>query len=65
MAIFEGRSKNLGEEGQFIHWGATSQDVMNTSLVLQAREALDILLERLREIEDCLANHLKTYADTP
>ena len=31
------------EAARFVHWGATSQDVNDTGLVLQIRQALDIL----------------------
>ena len=27
--------------GEFVHWGATSQDIMDTALVMQVRDALD------------------------
>ena len=29
-----------GEDGGWVHWGVTTQDVIDTALVLQAREAL-------------------------
>jgi 3-carboxy-cis,cis-muconate cycloisomerase len=34
MAIIEGWRENLGDEGRFVHWGSTSQDVMDTTVVL-------------------------------
>ncbi len=36
-------AKDDPEAAQFVHWGATSQDANDTGLVLQIREALDIL----------------------
>jgi 3-carboxy-cis,cis-muconate cycloisomerase len=36
--------------GRYVHWGATSQDVIDTGMVLQAREGLDLLERRLREV---------------
>lgn len=65
MAIIEGWRENLGDDGRFVHWGSTSQDVMDTTVVLQVREALDVLLERLRAIEGRLADHVEAHADTP
>lgn len=41
------------EAGQFIHYGATTQDISDTALILQLRQAWDIVAEktvRLREI---------------
>ena len=32
-----------GEAASFVHWGATSQDILDTALVLQLREALALL----------------------
>lgn len=65
MAIIEGWRENLGDEGRFVHWGSTSQDVIDKTVVLQVRDALDVLLERLRTIERRLADHVEAHADTP
>src|SRR5689334_12518307 len=34
-----------GEAQRFVHWGATSQDVIDTALMLQIRDGLDLLIE--------------------
>lgn len=39
----------------YVHWGATSQDIMDTGLVLRLAQALDILLRRLARVGDQLA----------
>src|SRR5271170_6909592 len=36
-------AKDDAEAARFVHWGATSQDANDTGLVLQIRQALDIL----------------------
>ena len=36
-----------GEAATFVHWGATSQDILDTALVLQLRDALALLARRL------------------
>ena len=36
------------QAAQFVHWGATSQDAMDTGLVLQLRAALDLVEADLR-----------------
>jgi 3-carboxy-cis,cis-muconate cycloisomerase len=36
-------AKDDPEAARFVHWGATSQDANDTGLVLQIREALDVL----------------------
>jgi 3-carboxy-cis,cis-muconate cycloisomerase len=37
--------RQLGQriDARYVHWGATSQDAMDTGLVLQVRQALDLL----------------------
>jgi 3-carboxy-cis,cis-muconate cycloisomerase len=36
-----------GDAQQFVHWGATSQDAIDTALMLQMRKGLDLLLDGL------------------
>jgi 3-carboxy-cis,cis-muconate cycloisomerase len=36
-------SELAGEAGTYVHWGATSQDALDTALVLQVRDGLDLL----------------------
>src|SRR5262249_59865023 len=33
-------AKQCGEAGRYVHWGATTQDIMDTATVLQLREPL-------------------------
>jgi 3-carboxy-cis,cis-muconate cycloisomerase len=40
---------------RFVHWGATSQDAMDTGLVLQLRDALDLIEADLVRLSDVLA----------
>lgn len=46
-------AERCGETGGFVHWGATTQDVMGTGLVLQVRAALESI-RRLTEPSDYL-----------
>lgn len=43
------------EAARFVHWGATSQDVIDTGMVLQLRQALDIISIEVAELADTLA----------
>ena len=36
-------TKQCGEAGRYVHWGATTQDIMDTAVVLQLRAGLDII----------------------
>ncbi|MEM9354814.1 MAG: 3-carboxy-cis,cis-muconate cycloisomerase [Pseudomonadota bacterium] len=52
------------EAGAFVHWGATSQDVTDTSLVLRIRKALDIIEQRLIGLASQLADMAEAHRAT-
>ncbi len=54
-----------GEAGGYVHWGATTQDIMDTANVLQIRAALQIVARDLREVRDILAKMARKYRNTP
>jgi 3-carboxy-cis,cis-muconate cycloisomerase len=54
-----------GDAGRFVHWGATTQDIMDTGNVLQIRAALSIVDRDLREVRKILADMARKYRDTP
>ncbi|MGY3606480.1 MULTISPECIES: class-II fumarase/aspartase family protein [unclassified Bradyrhizobium] len=58
-------SEAAGEAGRYVHWGATTQDIMDTANVLQIRAALQIVARDLREVRDILATMARKYRDTP
>ncbi|HVB23883.1 MAG TPA: 3-carboxy-cis,cis-muconate cycloisomerase [Ktedonobacteraceae bacterium] len=39
-----------GDARQYVHWGATSQDAIDTAIMLQMRDGLDLLVEGLLAI---------------
>jgi len=51
--------------GEYCHWGATTQDIMDTATVLQIRASLDLVDADLRAIEAALATLARRYRDTP
>ncbi len=53
-----------GEAANFVHWGATSQDIMDTGLVLRLRDCLEGFDTRLAAASDALAKQAKRYRDT-
>ena len=53
------------EAARHVHWGATSQDVIDTGSVLQLREALQLLTVELAELADALASVAHQYRATP
>ncbi len=47
--------KQVGDAGRYLHWGATTQDIMDTATVLQVRSGLDLIDRDLKTIGDDLA----------
>jgi 3-carboxy-cis,cis-muconate cycloisomerase len=54
-----------GNLGQWCHWGATTQDIMDTADVLQIRDALTLVSAELDAIAVALAGLAETWADQP
>jgi 3-carboxy-cis,cis-muconate cycloisomerase len=54
-----------GEAGRYLHWGATTQDIMDSAVVLQVRDALALVEKDLDELRAILARQAKRYRDTP
>jgi 3-carboxy-cis,cis-muconate cycloisomerase len=52
------------EPGRWTHWGATTQDVLDTALVLQLRDALALLDADLNTLVAALAKLARTHRDT-
>src|SRR5215475_7485031 len=57
--------KQCGDAGRYIHWGATTQDIMDTAVVLQVREGLTIIEKEINELRGILAKLARKYRDTP
>ncbi|MBI5583302.1 MAG: 3-carboxy-cis,cis-muconate cycloisomerase [Deltaproteobacteria bacterium] len=53
-----------GEARKYVHWAATSQDVMDTALVLQLRRGLPLLLADLLTLGDRCAGLAKAHRRT-
>jgi 3-carboxy-cis,cis-muconate cycloisomerase len=57
--------RELGpEHGAWLHWGATSQDLVDTGLVLRLRRVLDILDARLERLVAALGAEAERHRDT-
>lgn len=49
---------------QWLHWGATSQDIVDTAAVLQLRDCLQLLEIRLKQTIDALQEQSSRHAQT-
>lgn len=54
-----------GEAGRYVHWGATTQDIIDTALVLQLRDALELIRQDLDGTKAALAELARRHRDTP
>lgn len=54
-----------GEAGRYVHWGATTQDIMDTANVLQLRDGLALVEADIRELRGILAALAAKHRDTP
>ena len=64
VGLVAGLSKAAGEAGGWTHWGATTQDIMDTATVLQVRDGLDLIETELSEILAALAGQADKHRDT-
>lgn len=53
------------EHAQYIHWGATSQDIMDTGLILRLRQVQAIFDKRLTTLIRVLGGLAESHADLP
>nr|WP_283107552.1 3-carboxy-cis,cis-muconate cycloisomerase [Pseudomonas syringae] len=53
------------EAERYVHMGATSQDVMDSGLVLQIRQAIVLLERDLAQLAEALAEQAQRHAGTP
>jgi 3-carboxy-cis,cis-muconate cycloisomerase len=58
-------SAALGDAGRYVHWGATTQDIMDTAVVLQLRDGLGLIERDLDAVGAALAGLAARHRDTP
>ena len=57
-------SRGAGEAGGWTHWGATTQDIMDTATVLQVRQGLVLIEAEMRAILKALTDQARTHRGT-
>lgn len=63
QAVVAALKKQCGKHADWVHFGATSQDIEDTALILCLVEALKIIGERLVELDKRLAEKAEKFAD--
>ncbi|WP_116141087.1 3-carboxy-cis,cis-muconate cycloisomerase [Trinickia diaoshuihuensis] len=58
-------AERAAEAAKYVHWGATSQDIIDSGMVLQLRDALDRIETGVDALCDVLARQAAAYRDTP
>lgn len=64
MAVVEALAEACGEEGALIHFGATSNDILDTATALQFKDALQIIELKLLKLEEILIGLAEKYKKT-
>ncbi|MER6991298.1 adenylosuccinate lyase family protein [Saccharopolyspora hirsuta] len=57
-------AEQCGEAGGYLHWGATTQDIMDTATMLQCRDGLDLVAAALDRVRAVLRRLAAEHVDT-
>jgi 3-carboxy-cis,cis-muconate cycloisomerase len=57
--------KQCGDAGRFVHWGATTQDIMDTADVLRVRAGLEIIEADIAALRRILVELATRHRNTP
>lgn len=58
-------ARQAGDAGGYVHWGATTQDIMDTAVALQLRDAFDLVDADISALRRILAGLARKHRDTP
>jgi len=64
VGVVAGLSQAAGAHGGWTHWGATTQDIMDSATVLQVRDGLGLLRADLVALAAALAAQARAHRDT-
>jgi adenylosuccinate lyase len=57
-------ARHCGAAGKYIHWGATTQDIMDTAVALQLKDAYGLLRRDLLALEQQMIDLAERHRDT-
>lgn len=58
------KSKCSGEAGEYVHWGATTQDITDTGVILQVKQVYELLERDINELLAALIEKAEKYKST-
>jgi len=64
MALVRALSEVCGSSGAYVHLGVTSYDIVDTARALQLKDAINLILQRLDELEITLLKAAEKYKKT-
>ncbi|MGT2929803.1 adenylosuccinate lyase [Streptococcus dentasini] len=65
IALIQGLQEKVGgQAGEFVHYGVTTQDIVDSGTMLQVKEAYAIILQHTQELITALANLTRKYRAT-
>ncbi len=64
VGLVAGLSRAAGSAGRWTHWGATTQDIMDTATVLQVRDGLALIRAELLAVTRALAIRAEEHRGT-
>ncbi|MGQ9461169.1 MAG: adenylosuccinate lyase [Candidatus Bathyarchaeaceae archaeon] len=64
MALVQALAEVCGPSGAYVHLGATSSDILDTATALQLKEALELIEQRLDDLERVLIEGAERYKKT-
>ncbi len=64
MALVKVLGRYCGDAEKYIHFGATSNDIIDTGMALQLKEALEVIIDDLESLRNTLAERAEEHKDT-
>jgi len=64
MAVVLALSEQCQDEGKWVHFGATSNDILDTQLALQIKESIGLLRQKTRAVRDALIEKANEHKHT-
>jgi adenylosuccinate lyase len=61
MALVRALAEVCGSSGEYVHLGATSSDMLDTATALQLKEAVNLIEERLNDLESVLLDKAEKH----
>jgi len=64
LPIVKQVADQCGDSGHYLHWGATTQDIMDTAVMLQCKFGLQLIEEQLSCVRRALRTLARNHVDT-